>query len=87
VRTVIHPGNPESGKRAPERKNIGIIRKFITTWNPCIDFMVEASATPNDESPNANTAASGIIVSTVSRLNLTPTNGARTRRIRPWIIA
>jgi len=76
-----------SGNSAPERKNIGIIRKFITTWKPCNDFIDEASATPNEESPNASTAASGIMVSTVTTLNFTPTNGARTRRIRPWIIA
>jgi hypothetical protein len=31
VRTVIQPGRFVSGNRAPERKNIGIIRKFITT--------------------------------------------------------
>jgi len=31
VRTVIQPGRPVSGKSAPERKNIGIIRKFMTT--------------------------------------------------------
>jgi len=32
-------------------------------------------------------AASGIISRMVSRLSLTPTKGASTRRIRPWIIA
>jgi hypothetical protein len=87
VRTVIQPGSPDSGKSAPDRKNIGIISKFITTWKPCIDFMVEASATPKEESPKASTAASGIIVSTVRRLSFTPTNGARIRRMRPWIMA
>ena len=49
--------------------------------------MVEASATPNDDSPKASTAASGISVRTVSTLSLTPTNGASTRRMRPWIMA
>jgi len=28
---VIHVGRLVSGNRAPDRKNIGIIRKFITT--------------------------------------------------------
>jgi len=31
VTKVIHPGRLVSGNRAPDRKNIGIIRKFITT--------------------------------------------------------
>jgi len=31
VSTVIQPGSPLSGKSAPERKNMGIIRKFMTT--------------------------------------------------------
>jgi len=31
VTKVIHPGRLVSGNRAPDRKHIGIIRKFITT--------------------------------------------------------
>jgi len=31
VSTVIHPGRLLSGNRAPDKKNIGIIRKFMTT--------------------------------------------------------
>jgi len=31
VRKVIHDGRLVSGNKAPDRKNIGIIRKFITT--------------------------------------------------------
>jgi len=31
VSTVIQPGRLVSGNKAPDRKNIGIIRKFITT--------------------------------------------------------
>jgi len=76
-----------SGNRAPDKKNMGIIRKFITTWKPCSDFMLDASATPNEESPNASTAASGISSMTVRALIFTPTKGARTSRIRPWIMA
>jgi len=76
-----------SGKRAPDRKNIGIIRKFITTWKPCSDFIEDARATPNVESPNASTAASGMSSMIVRKLSLTPTKGASTRRIKPWIIA
>jgi len=66
---------------------MGIIRKFITTWNPCSDLIIDASATPNDESPNASSAASGITSAIVRKLSLTPTNGASTRRMRPWIMA
>src|SRR5207253_4672478 len=61
VRTVIQLGRPTSGKSAPDRKNIGIIRKFITTWNPCIERMYEASATPIAERPNASTNVSTTI--------------------------
>jgi len=75
------------GNKAPDRKNMGIIRKFITTWKPCSDFIVDARATPNDESPNASSAASGISSTIVRKLSLTPTNGASTSRIRPWIMA
>ena len=76
-----------SGNNAPDRKNIGIIRKFITTWKPCSDFIIEAIATPNDASPNASTAARGTSSTTVSTLSFTPTNGASTSSIKPWIIA
>jgi len=76
-----------SGNSAPDRKNIGIIRKFITTWKPCSDFIIEAIATPNEASPKARTAASGTSSTTVRRLSFTPTNGASTSRIKPWIIA
>jgi len=76
-----------SGKRAPDRKNMGIIRKFITTWKPWSDFIIEARATPKAARPNASTAASGMSSITVRKLSLTPIRGARTRRIRPWIIA
>jgi len=84
---VIQVGRPCSGNSAPDRKNIGIMRKFITTWKPCSDFIIEASITPKDASPNASTADSGIIARIVSRLSFTPTNGASTSRIMPWIIA
>ena len=76
-----------SGKRAPDRKNIGIIRKFITTWKPWSDFIIDAMATPNEASPKARIAASGISSRTVSRFRFTPTKGARTSRIKPWIMA
>jgi len=49
--------------------------------------MVDARATPKHDSPNASTAASGSSSTIVRRLIFTPTNGASTRRIRPWIIA
>ncbi|OLD27146.1 MAG: hypothetical protein AUJ02_00395 [Chloroflexi bacterium 13_1_40CM_3_65_12] len=49
--------------------------------------MVDASATPNEDSPNASSAARGISSATVRTLSFTPTNGASTSRIRPWIIA
>jgi len=76
-----------SGNSAPDRKNIGIIRKFITTWNPCSDFIIEAIATPKEARPKASTAASGTSSTMVSALSFTPMSGARTSRISPWIIA
>src|SRR5437879_13013548 len=81
VKTVIQPGRLVSGKRAPDRKNIGIIRKFITTWKPWSDFIIDAMATPNEASPKARIAASGISSRTVSRFRFTPTKRSEERRV------
>jgi len=35
------------GKSAPDRKNIGIIRKLTISWNPCISSIKHAIADPN----------------------------------------
>ena len=39
-------GNPSSGNKAPERKNTGMIIKFIINWNHCISSSFDAIAVP-----------------------------------------
>lgn len=46
-------GKPERGKKAPERKIIGIMRKFMMSWKPCISSRVEAIAVPREVNKSA----------------------------------
>lgn len=39
-------GAPSSGNNAPERKNTGMIMKFMINWNPCISWSLDAIAVP-----------------------------------------
>jgi len=39
-------GRPDKGKSAPDKKNIGITRKFIIRWKPSISSKTEAIAVP-----------------------------------------
>ena len=39
--------NPSRGKSAPERKNIGMMTKFIINWNACISSSLDAIAVPS----------------------------------------
>ena len=41
-----HEGRPWIGKNAPDRSHIGIIRKFIIIWKPCMSLIFDANAIP-----------------------------------------
>jgi len=60
---------PPSGKSAPARKNNGIIRKFITIWNPCMVRMRAATATRVHSAAKANRKIIGISSTTPRNVN------------------
>ena len=39
-------GNSVSGYSAPDRKKIGITRKFMVSWNPCMSFRPDPIMSP-----------------------------------------
>ena len=47
VATVSASGRLDSGYSAPERKKIGMTRKFMTSWNPCMSFSIEPMIVPS----------------------------------------
>jgi hypothetical protein len=59
----------------------------MTIWKPCIVRIREASATPMADSANASRNTNGTTSSTDWIVSFTPTIGASTSRIRPWIMA
>jgi hypothetical protein len=56
-------GAPSNGNNAPERKNVGMMMKFIMSWNHCISSSFDATAVPKavkstaikNMNPNATT--------------------------------
>src|SRR5262252_1867560 len=87
VSAVIQPGRPVTGNIAPDRKNAGCTRKLRTNWNPIIERMREAIATPTPDSANAMQKIRPITSTTTSGVSFTPKKGASTSRITPWNIA
>jgi hypothetical protein len=71
-----------NGKSAPERKNIGISKKLVITWNACMDFITEASTIPIAEMA---IATRNIIPNTLK--NITKVIGILSRGLKSSIIA
>src|SRR3989338_9083532 len=75
------------GNIAPERKNIGSVRKFMMTVKPCIDRMRAAAAIPIAVSENEMYSSSGSSTSTAPHDRLMWRNGAKASIRHPWSIA
>src|SRR5574341_4775 len=87
TRIVIQRGRPSSGNMAPERKNIGSVRKFMITVNPCIDRMREAAAMPMAVSENEIYSRSGSSAAAAAQEKWISRNGAKSNIRQTWSMA
>ena len=61
-------GASSSGNNAPERKNSGITKKFMISWNPCISFNGDAIAIPRAVNKTATKNITGSAKTTPPQL-------------------
>ena len=87
VRIASQRGRCANGNTAPERKNIGITKNWITTWNDSTCSMRAASMRPIAVSMNATSIIMSNMVTISSSEYGTCTSPMSASMIAPWAVA